>query len=856
MKRNCFIFFLLFISTVRSQTYYVATTGNDNNPGTQDQPWATIQKAADTAVPGSTVMVRGGVYNEQVNVNVSGDEANGYITIRNFPSEVPVIDGSGLGVPGGAAGLVTFGNVSRLTMQGFELRNYSSGQNGVTPMGIYLHGTAHHISILENTIHNISSTANNDANAHGIAVYGTSAAASIHDLLIQGNELFELTLGSSEALVLNGNVEFFQVADNRVYDSDNIGLDFIGYEGTCSDPQLDRARSGVVTGNKIHDISSYGNPAYGNEYAAGGIYVDGGKDIAIENNTVYRCDIGIELASEHRDRWTEAITVSHNILFRNRLTGISLGGYDTRRGGTRNCRFINNTLFENNSLKDWNGEMLFQYNTQNNTVENNIFFANNQSILIANPFTLNAGNILDYNLYYAPAGAAGSEWEWKSTSYEGFTTYKTATGNDAHSLFADPLFADVASGDFSLLSPSAAIDAGDPDLDGDGQDWQSDDDDRDPDATRLDIGAVYFHQGSRQDGAVRVAVSVTGSLQNPAWSPDNSEMLFTRFINGYNREPSELYVYSFLTQTFRLLVSEGSGNVNLPGSAWNAATDYIVFSSSREPHDEIFRIPADGIPGQEVRVTNRSDKMAYEPSFSPDGLWVVFESHPLETAENGVIFKCHVDGTGYQSLTATDDDCRQPNWSPAGGFIVYQRLQNGQWDLWLTDTGGAVHKKLTGGPGDKTDASFSPDGKWIVYSADNGALPFANIFVIPARGGEAIRITNYNGYDGAPSWSPDGRFILFESCPGDPDDGPGTDIWQIPALQETVRYEFPQAGWYMVSLPVYPADRTAAALFPAMSSGWCYEWTFENLYRQTDTLDVGPGYWVYMDSPGSVDVSG
>jgi TolB protein len=73
---------------------------------------------------------------------------------------------------------------------------------------------------------------------------------------------------------------------------------------------------------------------------------------------------------------------------------------------------------------------------------------------------------------------------------------------------------------------------------------------------------------------------------------------------------------------------------------------------------------------------------------------------------------------------------------------------------------------------------FSADGRFIVYSSDQGELPFANLFTIPVSGGEPEQLTHYNGYDGAPSWSPDGQWIVFESSSGDPDEG-GTALWLI-----------------------------------------------------------------------------
>ncbi|MCH7637193.1 MAG: right-handed parallel beta-helix repeat-containing protein, partial [Proteobacteria bacterium] len=200
-------------------------------------------------------------------------------------------------------------------------------------------------------------------------------------ILIDGNELHDLKLGSSEGLVLNGNVALFAVTNNLIYDCDNIGIDLIGFEGIAPDPDYDQARNGVVSNNTVHDISSFGNPAYGDEYSAGGIYADGARDITIEQNSVYRADIGIEIASEHQGRATSGLIVRNNYLFNNRLAGIAMGGYDTERGSTENCTIVNNTLYHNDSLRDGNGEILLQFDTRGNVIVNNILYANDQSLL-------------------------------------------------------------------------------------------------------------------------------------------------------------------------------------------------------------------------------------------------------------------------------------------------------------------------------------------------------------------------------------------------------------------------------------------------------------------------------------------
>jgi len=286
-----------------------------------------------------------------------------------------------------------------------------------------------------------------------------------------------------------------------------------------------------------------------------------------------------------------------------------------------------------------------------------------------------------------------------------------------------------------------------------------------------------FH---RNDNAYKVDISQRGSFQNPSWSPDSKSLLFTRFLNGYNKEPADLQIIDLDKNNVKTLVSDGSGNINLPGSSWNSRINTIVFSSTRDPHDEIFIIKDTGNPGDEVKITNRQNKVSYEPSISPDGQFIVFESHLIDVEENGIIVKYKIDGSEpYQELTDPNNDCRQPNWSPIGKLILYQRLFEGQWDIWVMNEDGKNHSKVTKGNGDKTDATFSPDGQNIVYSSNEGDIDFANLFIIPVSGGNSLRISNYNGYDGAPSWSPDGDKIAFESNKADPDGSAGTTIWII-----------------------------------------------------------------------------
>ncbi len=446
--------------------YFVAPDGDDNNDGSEQHPWLTIQHAVSNAGPGTTILVKDGVYNEQIIFTASGTGEECRIVLKNYPGASPVIDGSGISAADSVQGLISITDKDYITIQGLEIRNFQTDTPDVTPVGIFIGGSSHNIKLLNNNIHHIATHAPVDgelsgADAHGIAVFGTVSSNSTHSIVIQGNELHHLTLGSSEAVAINGNVEHFTVAGNIIHDCDNIAIDCIGFEGMAPDDSVDQCRNGLIKDNFVYNISSFGNPSYGDVYAASGIYVDGGLNVTIEENVVTGSDIGIEIASEHQGKKSSHILVRNNILHHNALCGIAMGGYDQQRGSTENCVIVNNTLYLNDTLQGGNGEIMLQFMVNDCAILDNIIYANLQGLFIGNWFTEQHGNIVDYNLYFSHAGSQNAQWEWKKVTYEGFTAYKNGTGNDSHSLFSDPLFLSYSGPKaFHVSVHSPAIDAG------------------------------------------------------------------------------------------------------------------------------------------------------------------------------------------------------------------------------------------------------------------------------------------------------------------------------------------------------------------------------------------------------------
>jgi TolB protein len=284
---------------------------------------------------------------------------------------------------------------------------------------------------------------------------------------------------------------------------------------------------------------------------------------------------------------------------------------------------------------------------------------------------------------------------------------------------------------------------------------------------------------TRTDGAVKLDIDLSGSLQNPAFSEDGQQIVFTRWTKGYNRGAADLYIFNLKTKKLVKLLSDGKTNVNLPGTVWRKGK--IVFSSARDPHDEIYMIPDNGKSGDEIKITSQTDYQSYEPSFSKDASWIVYESHPVDVEKEGVITKSKVDGSSeYIRLTDPQDDCRQPNWSPAGDRILYQRLVDQTWSIWIMNSDGTDKKRVTGNNESATDAVFFTAGEKLIYSSENEEIFASNIYSINIDGSDRTQITRYDGYDGAPSISPDGRYVVFESVNSDdPDETSGTSLWLI-----------------------------------------------------------------------------
>lgn len=160
----------------------------------------------------------------------------------------------------------------------------------------------------------------------------------------------------------------------------------------------------------------------------------------------------------------------------------------------------------------------------------------------------------------------------------------------------------------------------------------------------------------------------------------------------------------------------------------------------------------------------------HSPCYSADGEWIVFTRERDGQAD---IYRVHPDGSALEQLTKDPAFDDQGSLSPDGRTLAFVSSRHGGTaNVWLMDLGTRKTKNLTASHGANFRPAWSPDGKWIAFSSDRGARAAAypgsweqmqstGIYLISRDGSGLRRLTRKGGVAGSPSWSADGRQVVF-----------------------------------------------------------------------------------------------
>jgi TolB protein len=247
------------------------------------------------------------------------------------------------------------------------------------------------------------------------------------------------------------------------------------------------------------------------------------------------------------------------------------------------------------------------------------------------------------------------------------------------------------------------------------------------------------------------------------------------------------------------------GAIGLPTSARSQEphdelppTGRIVFTSNRDGDFEIYVMDADG--GNQTRLT-RSEGSDVEPAWSPDGRLIAFVS---ERGGNADIYLMNADGSDQRRLVRHPNGDFSPAWSPDGRYIAFDSNREGALDLYATTPDGTELLRITSDP-EEVDSypHWSPDGSEIAFHSTRGDEN-REIYVVSVSGGEVRRLTENPALEWLPTWSPDGSLLAFwstregqwEMYVMEPDGSHQRRLNRAPARMEALRgYAVSRMAW-------------------------------------------------------------
>jgi TolB protein len=149
----------------------------------------------------------------------------------------------------------------------------------------------------------------------------------------------------------------------------------------------------------------------------------------------------------------------------------------------------------------------------------------------------------------------------------------------------------------------------------------------------------------------------------------------------------------------------------------------------------------------------------FDPALSPDGKTVLFRR--MSAADDGEIWTMNSDGTAERDVSDNAGADWGASWSPDGRAIVFSSVRNdgAPMQVWTIAADGSNPHQLTQEHGEYP--SFSPDGRQIAFASSRQGN--YDIYVMNADGTDQRDITNDSAYQMSPAWSPDGTQIAFDS---------------------------------------------------------------------------------------------
>lgn len=232
--------------------------------------------------------------------------------------------------------------------------------------------------------------------------------------------------------------------------------------------------------------------------------------------------------------------------------------------------------------------------------------------------------------------------------------------------------------------------------------------------------------------------------QDPAVAPSGSRLAF----DGTAAGRPNVYIASLNGRSAHVVAAAAGGQSE---PAWSPdGTRLAYVSGQRGLHgpvgvsDSLGSLYVSNAGGGAARPITPDDAFFGEPAWAPDGHLIAYAT---DRGGSWHVATVMPDGADPRTLTGAGD-AQWPSWSPNSRSLAYQwsETPEGTSSIWLMSSSGGGAHRLTAG----SRPSWSPNGKWIAFvrRTQSGS----DLWMIPARGGKPIRLTDDAGLKGRPSW--------------------------------------------------------------------------------------------------------
>ncbi|MFP4144210.1 MAG: right-handed parallel beta-helix repeat-containing protein [Phycisphaeraceae bacterium] len=569
--------------------------GSDDNPGTFDAPFGSLQKAADEVQPGDTVFIRKGYYplDEPVTITTPGEEDK-WITFTAYPGETPIFDGFGVfpHVPERDfdlphyhferdRGAIHALGADYLAIRGLQVQN--SRRAGISAYGRTKEDRVRFVDVSHNRVSRAMSMGIITHAIDELTILGnTIARPHSTQMDFAGDTLEPVTRSKlpQEAIDLNMNTGF-EIAWNQVYGGSKEAIDLIS------------TQQGSVHHNYVHS-------------SLNGIYIDSWElpitDLDIHHNFIHNAFTGIPLATEGGGALAR-IDIHHNIVINSKTSGLAVSEatYKAEPAPVHDIRLFQNTVDRSGYHAEaigWHSTGIEVHGFKGNErfrgvdVFNNIVTASAQTP-IASTLPMQKHDIrISHNLVH-PA-------ENRTSAALGEKQGEDATAMDlGEALVTEaPDYVAPGRGDYRLAEGSPAIDAG--------NDWAGDSQDASPDLGALPRGSAW---APGFDFAGHVTAFYRGELR---WEPVHVRRDKYTLHRNHLQRPSWFQVTRYGAD-FDLL---GSGERAMGGIIWSIKPS----DHSSEPTVMALRGHGGELDNAEIadiKVGKQTDSLAFLHVYHP-----------------------------------------------------------------------------------------------------------------------------------------------------------------------------------------------------------------------------------------------